>query len=202
MTTPPSTHVLHAKRGDLGRFVLEKGLVLKGRVVDTDGKPLKNVWVNADIRGGPAKQQIDMPVFDHLARSALSDGKGEFAMAPLPAGDYNLIMADRPRGGSGGDVHPLPAVFINRGNYPRPGRIGQARSRSVRFRTCSLLASSSIVRASRSLAMRRLSAYNNDFGSRAWFWDGLKLTSMENSPSSRRKALRQHWTSSTTNTMR
>lgn len=108
----PSTHVLHAKRGDLGRFTLEKGLVLKGRVVDADGKPLKNVWVNAEIRGGPAKQEIDMSVFDYLARSALSDDQGEFSMAPLPAGEYNLIMADQARSG-GGDVHPLPAVFIN-----------------------------------------------------------------------------------------
>ncbi|MGO9112523.1 MAG: M56 family metallopeptidase [Thermoguttaceae bacterium] len=108
----PSTHVLHAKRGDLGHFVLEKGMVLRGRVVDADGKPLKNVWVNAEIRGGPAKQKIDNSLFDHLARSALSDDKGEFSMAPLPAGDYSLIMADKPRSGSG-DVHPLPAVFIN-----------------------------------------------------------------------------------------
>lgn len=111
----PSTHVLHAKRGDLGRFVLAKGLVLKGRVVDIDGKPLKNVWVNAELRGGPAKQRYEMPVFDYVARSALSDDQGEFSMAPLPAGDYDLIMADEPRHRGGkGVVHPLPAVFIDR----------------------------------------------------------------------------------------
>jgi beta-lactamase regulating signal transducer with metallopeptidase domain/5-hydroxyisourate hydrolase-like protein (transthyretin family) len=112
----PSTHVAHTKRGDFGRFVLEKGLVLKGHVVDIDGKPLPNVWVNAEIRGGPAKQSLGMSVFDKLARAALSDRNGEFRMAPLPAGVYDLIEADYPRGGLGGDnaVHPLPAVFLNR----------------------------------------------------------------------------------------
>ena len=78
----PSTHVVHGQRGNLGRFALDKGLVLKGRVVDVDGKPLPNVWVNAEIRGGAAKQAIDLPVYDHLMRAALSGATGEFAMAP------------------------------------------------------------------------------------------------------------------------
>ena len=49
----PSTHLTHAKRGDFGRFVLERGLTLKGRVVDVDGKPLPNIRVNANDRGRP-----------------------------------------------------------------------------------------------------------------------------------------------------
>ena len=111
----PSTHVANTKRGDFGRFVLEKGLILQGRVVDSDGKPLSNVWVNADICGGPAKKSIGMPVFDHLARSALSNQKGEFVMSPLPAGEYDVIVADQPRGGlKNSSVHPVPAVFLNR----------------------------------------------------------------------------------------
>ena len=67
----PSTHVLHGKRGDLGRFVLKEGLVLKGRIVDADGKPVKNIWVNADIRGGPGQTA------DRYARGRL----------PCPIGD-------------------------------------------------------------------------------------------------------------------
>ena len=112
----PSTHVAHTKRGDFGRFVLEKGSILKGLVVDADGKPLPNVWVNAEIRRGAVKKQIPMPVVDLLARSALSDQKGEFVMAPLPAGVYDVIVADRPRDGSTEDntIHPVPAVFVNR----------------------------------------------------------------------------------------
>ena len=112
----PSTHLAHAKRGDFGRFVLEKGLVLKGRVVDVDGKPLPKVCVNAEIRSGPAKQAIGMPVLDQLSRSAVSDQNGEFRMAPLPAGGYDVIVADRRRGGLRRDTtrYPLPAVFVNR----------------------------------------------------------------------------------------
>lgn len=108
----PSTHVVHAKRGDFGRFVLEKGIVLKGRVLDVDGKPAPKVWVNADLRSGPAKQEIEMPVFDHLGRSALSDDAGQFAMAPLPEGEYDLLVTDAPRSNPSRAVHPLPAVFL------------------------------------------------------------------------------------------
>ena len=77
----PSTHVPHARRGDFGRFVLEKGVVLKGRVVDTDGKPLPNVWVNAEISGGAAKRSIPGGCFDQLARSAERQ-EWQFVMAP------------------------------------------------------------------------------------------------------------------------
>ncbi|HBO46360.1 MAG TPA: hypothetical protein DD670_21020 [Planctomycetaceae bacterium] len=109
----PSTHVLHSKRGDLGRFVLEKGLVLKGRVVDVSGTPVPKVSVNAELHGGPAKQEIDMPVVDYLARSASTDEKGEFVMAPLPAGEYNLTVTDENRGGLGPTERPLPGVFLS-----------------------------------------------------------------------------------------
>ncbi len=112
----PSAHVAHAKRGDFGRFVLEKGLVLKGRVVDVDGKPLPNVWVNVEICGGPAKKSIAMPVIDFVARSALSGQTGEFAMVPLPAGVYSLTVDDRPCDNMKPEdaFHPPPAVFLNR----------------------------------------------------------------------------------------
>jgi hypothetical protein len=111
----PSTQMAGAKRGNLGRFVLEKGIVLKGRVLDADGKPLPNVWVNADIRGGKAKKEIMSQVYDHLTRSALSGETGEFALPPLPDGEYSLSVFDEPRGGLVEDatVHPVPAVFIS-----------------------------------------------------------------------------------------
>lgn len=109
----PSTHVVHSRRGDFGRFVLQKGLVLRGHVVDVDGKPVPNAWVNANIRGGPAKQQIDMPVADHLRRSAPTNQKGEFVLAPLPAGEYSITVTDNTRGSLGPTGEPLPAVFLN-----------------------------------------------------------------------------------------
>ncbi|MGO9109351.1 MAG: hypothetical protein ACLP9L_08970 [Thermoguttaceae bacterium] len=86
----PSTHVTFKKRGDMGRFTLEKGIVVKGRVVDQHGKPLAGVCVNARLTGGPAKQTYDIPVTDMLCRGALTDPNGEFVLAPLPAGEYVL----------------------------------------------------------------------------------------------------------------
>jgi beta-lactamase regulating signal transducer with metallopeptidase domain len=170
----PSTHVLHNKRGDLGRFILEKGLVLKGRVMDAEGKPLKDVWVNADIRGGPAKQKIDMSVFDYLARSALSDDKGEFAMAPLPAGDYDLIVADQPRAGSG-ETYPLPAVFIN-----REITLDQNRSTEpieVRAVPHVLISGQFFDSSGKPISgfAPHLSARNDTFGNRAWFWETTRI---------------------------
>ena len=45
-------------------------------------------------------------------------------MAPLPAGEYSVIVADQARGGLQQDktVHPLPAVFLNRKDHARPER--------------------------------------------------------------------------------
>lgn len=170
----PSTHVLHANRGDLGRFTLERGLVLRGRVVDNDGKPLKNVWVNADIHGGPAKQQINMPVFDHLSRSALSNGKGEFAMMPLPAGDYELIVADRPRSGSGKD-HPLPAVFLNR--EITLDHNSETNPIEIRAVPHVLIAGQFFDGSGKPTSgyAPRLSAHDEDSGSRRWFWDTAQI---------------------------
>ncbi len=42
----PSGHLLKGP-GDQGRFVLQKGTVLQGRVLDAAGNPLKGVWINA-----------------------------------------------------------------------------------------------------------------------------------------------------------
>lgn len=93
----PSTHLIHQQRGDLGQFVLEDGVRLSGHVFDADGSPVSNVWVNAELTGGPAKKQIGMPVIDALARSALADEKGQFATGPLPAGEYDLLISEYPR---------------------------------------------------------------------------------------------------------
>ena len=109
----PSTHVLLKKRGELGRFMLQPGIPVTGRVVDEQGKPVAGVWVNARITGGPAKQEFNIPVADMLARSGLTDPQGQFTMAPLPAGEY-VLNVERYAGDSlieDRTVRPVPAVF-------------------------------------------------------------------------------------------
>jgi RNA polymerase sigma factor (sigma-70 family) len=111
----PSTHLLHQQRGDLGQFVLEGGIRLSGRVLDSTGAPVSHVWVNAELTGGPAKKPIAMPVMDAVARSVLTDEQGQFAAGPLPAGQYNLLITDRPRDNLAEDRtrHPVPDVFVH-----------------------------------------------------------------------------------------
>jgi beta-lactamase regulating signal transducer with metallopeptidase domain len=107
----PSAHLVDEKRGDLGRFTLEKGIVLTGRVRDEHDKPVAGVWVNAEITGGPAKKVSGLPVADFLARAALTDGEGRFRLAPLPAGDCLVRVADYPHDG----------LLRNQGHRPPPG---------------------------------------------------------------------------------
>ena len=52
---------------------------------------------NAEITGGPAKKQTELPVADALVRSALTDQQGEFTLAPLPAGQCLVRVAEYPR---------------------------------------------------------------------------------------------------------
>lgn len=109
----PATHVVLKKRGDLGKFTLEKGVAVKGRVLDQHGKPLAAVWVNAMVCGGPAKKTYDIPVAEMLSRAALTDAKGEFALAPLPASEYVVKVEQYPRDSLLTDRTPRvpPAAF-------------------------------------------------------------------------------------------
>src|SRR5207245_2344763 len=68
----PSSHVLKDsnQRGDLGRFTLQPGLTIKGKVLDTQGKALAGVYVHADKRGGI--EGFNLPVADSIRRTALT----------------------------------------------------------------------------------------------------------------------------------
>src|SRR5262249_6709483 len=112
----PSTHVLKDsnQRGDLGRFTLQAGLVLKGKVLDTQGRPAAGVFVEANKRGGI--ENFNLPVADHIRRTALTNDKGEFTMAPLPPGKYEVVPQERgwdpSKDESRPQKRPLPGGFI------------------------------------------------------------------------------------------
>jgi hypothetical protein len=119
--------LLHQKRGDLGRFVLEKGITLQGRVLDSQGKPVGNVWVNAELRSGLAQQPIGMPVADQISRSALSSATGEFTLRPLPPGQYDMMITDYPRTGSKDRTRrPVPDVFLHQSVTLEQGKTTQS----------------------------------------------------------------------------
>jgi beta-lactamase regulating signal transducer with metallopeptidase domain/protocatechuate 3,4-dioxygenase beta subunit/Leucine-rich repeat (LRR) protein len=109
----PSTHAIDEKHGDVGRLKLEKGVIVKGRVMDVAGKPVAGVFVNAHVSGGPAKKSYTLPVADMLARAALSGEKGEFTLAPLPVGEYLIRVEEYAHDHLLGrpDPRPVPYVF-------------------------------------------------------------------------------------------
>jgi hypothetical protein len=115
----PSTHVLKDsnKRGDLGRFTLQPGLTIKGKVHDTQGKPVAGVYVHADKRGGIG-EGFNLPVADSIRRTALTNDKGEFTMDPLPPAKYEVTPQeygwDSSKDDSRPQKRPLPGVFLRK----------------------------------------------------------------------------------------
>jgi hypothetical protein len=87
--------------------------VLRGKVLDVRGRPVPGVNVNADRRGRGEDLQ-DLMVADAIARSAVTDAKGEFVMNPLPPGEYEVKVDQHVRDNSRDDrkPHPVPGVFV------------------------------------------------------------------------------------------
>jgi beta-lactamase regulating signal transducer with metallopeptidase domain/protocatechuate 3,4-dioxygenase beta subunit len=112
----PSTHVIKdpTKRGDMGRFVLTPGIVLKGKLLDVQGKPLPGLYVHANKRGGI--EDFNLPVADSIRRTTVTNEKGEFTFAPLPPASYEVMPEEhghdpakderRPK------KRPVPGVFL------------------------------------------------------------------------------------------
>jgi beta-lactamase regulating signal transducer with metallopeptidase domain len=126
----PSRHLVKDnKRGDLGVFGLQKGISFKGKVVDAQGKALAGLWVNAERRRGPDDDELNnLRVADALNRSALTNDQGEFEMAPLPPGTYEVRPDEYSRDSTREDRRrvSLPAVFVRQritlkeGEEPQP----------------------------------------------------------------------------------
>ena len=128
LDSAPFKRELGTKCADIGEIRLEKGIALKGRVIDVAGKPLAHVSV------GIAEYQE--PFFMNLeARRTITDDQGRFVMPPMPPGtyeiapvpDYKLVggetrpeqlpQEDRKYLDDDGEYdiqRPLPAVFPKR----------------------------------------------------------------------------------------
>jgi hypothetical protein len=114
--------VADGRRGDLGVYKLEAGEKIKGRLLDADGKPLAQQWVQVGehddertIEGEQAREFLS-GVYFALVRSALTDAEGRFELEPLLAGKYRLSVVETAH-----DVHsrdrvtyPLKAVVLRK----------------------------------------------------------------------------------------
>jgi beta-lactamase regulating signal transducer with metallopeptidase domain/protocatechuate 3,4-dioxygenase beta subunit len=110
----PSTHRLKDnKRGDLGTFTLREGIRVRGKVLDVQGKPVADINVN--VENADRNEELDgLPVADSIARSALTNAKGEFETGPLPPGNYRVKPDEHVRENNKEDRtrRPVPGVFV------------------------------------------------------------------------------------------
>jgi len=125
------------KRGELGTFRLKKGMTLKGRAFDTQGKPLVGLFVEIrhDRESSPAREILEpLAVSDLMTRRAETDVEGRFTFDPLPSGAYIVQPVDYQKvAGKGTIRRPLPGVFapqnvlLQEGETPQPIEIRAAR---------------------------------------------------------------------------
>jgi len=111
----PSEHPIHDTRGDLGVFRLEKGIVLKGHVLDIMGEPVANQPVSVRKERISGDHGVG-PVSSAVRRAALTDAKGEFTFPPLSAGKYRVRVKEDYVDPSTDErrIYTLPAVFYSR----------------------------------------------------------------------------------------
>jgi hypothetical protein len=116
----PETHGLKDdRRGDLGTFTLDKGTRFGGKLLDSNGKPVGGVYVEADLqqKGRNDNDPVPQGVADMKHRSTLTAADGTFAFRPLPPGTYRVYPSEQGwdpstrEGAHDPPRRPLPAVF-------------------------------------------------------------------------------------------
>ncbi len=137
----PETHGLKDNlRGDLGTFTLDKGVRFGGRLLDSQGKPVGGVYVEADRERtqGDDDDAVPRGLADQIHRATLTAADGTFAFRPLPPGTYRVYPSERGwdpstrDGAHDPERRPLPAVFTARkvtlkeGETPEPVEIRAA----------------------------------------------------------------------------
>jgi uncharacterized GH25 family protein len=127
-----STHVLkNDRRGDLGTINLAKGNAIQGTVVDTRGKAVTGVYVQADrVQPSEFREAGLTGIADRITRSVLTDNAGRFTLHALPTGNYRVAVVEEGRDPTAvSDVlfrRPAPGVFapleitLDAGNPPEP----------------------------------------------------------------------------------
>ncbi|MGO8745143.1 MAG: carboxypeptidase-like regulatory domain-containing protein [Thermoguttaceae bacterium] len=124
------------ERDDVGPPDADKGLTLRGRALDQQGKPVAGMVVGARIspafaRKLHAQKPAGTPLPQDVPSLALTSEQGEFRMGPLPAGDYEV----RPRNDCGDTLIegrkpcPPPDLFL-----PQEVTLPQASAQAVEIR--------------------------------------------------------------------
>ena len=77
--------VLKEDDADLGTMQLQNGVVLEGRAVDCEGKPVADVWLSLLLRDSLCVRRHG---HDASCRAAVTDAEGCFRFRPVTPGDY------------------------------------------------------------------------------------------------------------------
>jgi hypothetical protein len=120
----PFKQVVFDQRGDVGTIKLQRGAVIRGKLIDVDGKPQLAVQVTAypwnraepQISDHNSGQSID----EEIHAAALTDAAGNFTLARLPMGDYRVepvAYSDSKQkvnenGQFYNEFHPVPGIFV------------------------------------------------------------------------------------------
>jgi hypothetical protein len=110
----PEAHLLlDGSRGDLGTFRLDPGFKVNGRVVDSVGRPLAGIVVEATRLLAPENQTLSQfHVGDQIRRRASTGVDGRFTLDPLPDGSYAIQPLPLEAVSPNQDIpRPLSAVF-------------------------------------------------------------------------------------------
>lgn len=79
-------------RGDFGDIVLEKGFRPTVKVIDENGKPVENVWVDIYRE----REESTLNTISIYRRSALTDQNGEAHFRPVADGQYEIRISETP----------------------------------------------------------------------------------------------------------
>lgn len=90
-------HRIGDKRGDLGTFKLNEGIVLTGRVLDAKGSPVSDLGVNLRRKGDGEEADAFLnsnAVANGIRAGATTDENGHFKLKPLPPGTYTAEIEE------------------------------------------------------------------------------------------------------------